>query len=443
MATKTYRYSELADALISTGAITDMATDFEGWKRLALYLADLGEGARAIFDRISASASNYNAKQTDNIFNWALGHYDPTKSGIWKFQQICKNAGIDIGEYITDDVDALRPISKRGSGGRYGRGKYKKPVYKPLQLPNDSRLYSIPTAWVTAALPDSYERSPLARYLARKFGWGIVNDVFRKYYVGLTRKVIPIKDRKFLPVGSCIFPQIDEKGICRTAQIMAFDDEQGNFGHRKKDVVTKDGYLTWLHALPELAKRLHESTSGQWGRDENRNRLPYQCISGGHLLNTHRYPELEGKTIAVVESMSTALCMSCAMPEYIWLATAGSSCIRLLNDAVLRDSPTLSKRNIIVFPDEGKTDQWEAAVFDIGLSNVSVNHFMDDQNIHGGDIKDVVMSAPGTFNDIPDEPRREIETPQVVLRHMEEQHPIIGELVDKFSLEPMFDDCPF
>ena len=55
--TKTYDYSALADALISTGAVSDLATDDNGWKRLALMLADLGESARPIFDKISASAS--------------------------------------------------------------------------------------------------------------------------------------------------------------------------------------------------------------------------------------------------------------------------------------------------------------------------------------------------------------------------------------------------
>ena len=54
--TKTYDYFALADALISTGAVTDLATDDNGWKRLALMLADLGESARPIFNKISASA---------------------------------------------------------------------------------------------------------------------------------------------------------------------------------------------------------------------------------------------------------------------------------------------------------------------------------------------------------------------------------------------------
>ena len=39
MMTKTYRYSELADALIASGSVADMATDFYGWKTLALTLA--------------------------------------------------------------------------------------------------------------------------------------------------------------------------------------------------------------------------------------------------------------------------------------------------------------------------------------------------------------------------------------------------------------------
>ena len=83
--TKTYDYSALADALIGTGAVSDLATDDNGWKRLALMLADLGEEARPIFDKISASASNYDARQTSGIFTWALSHYDPSKSTVGSF----------------------------------------------------------------------------------------------------------------------------------------------------------------------------------------------------------------------------------------------------------------------------------------------------------------------------------------------------------------------
>lgn len=440
MATKTFRYSDLADALIATGAVADMATDDQGWKHLALMFADLGEDARSIYDRISASASNYDAKQTNSIFNWALSHYDPTKVTIGSFIHLCKESGIDVSDYVTNDDNALRPSSKKYEGGRYGR-RYKKEPYKPKVLPKEATLYSLPTKWITAAIPETYEASPLARYLARKFGWEKVNTAFRLYFVGLTRKVIPLEGWHHLPVGSCIFPQIDEKGFCRTAQMMAFDDEHGRFGHRTKYIASKQSALTWMHFV--MTQQLSNLTKGQWGWNDNRVRKPYNCISGAHLLNERRYPELADKTVAIVESMSTALCMTCAMPEYVWLATAGSSGIRLLADAVLRDAPTLSKRNIIVFPDEGKTDQWEKAVFELGLSNVSVNHFMDSQDIHGGDIKDIVMSADGTFDDVPPEPTKEIETPEVVLKKLEEQHPALEELVNKLELVPEIDDCPF
>ena len=53
------------------------------------------------------------------------------------------------------------------------------------------------------------------------------------------------------------------------------------------------------------------------------------------------------------------------------------------------------------------------------------------------------MAADGTFDDVPPEPRKEIVTPEVALRHLEEQHPILTELVDKLGLVPTMDDCPF
>ena len=84
--------------------------------------------------------------------------------------------------------------------------------------------------------------------------------------------------------------------------------------------------------------------------------------------------------------------------------TAGASGIRLVADAIKRDAPSLASRNIIVYPDEGKTDQWRKAISALGLPHVSVSDFMDRQPIHGGDIKDIVMSSPYTFDTLPEKP---------------------------------------
>ena len=49
--TKTYDYSALADALIGTGAVSDLATDDNGWKRLVRGIGQVdglanGDGSR-------------------------------------------------------------------------------------------------------------------------------------------------------------------------------------------------------------------------------------------------------------------------------------------------------------------------------------------------------------------------------------------------------------
>lgn len=398
MMTKTYRYSELADALIASGSVADMATDFQGWKTLALMLADLGEEARDIFDRISATASNYDSKQTQSIFSWALNHYDPTKITIGSFLHLCTEAGINTFDYVTTSPAALRPVSREhGEGVKSARRK----PYEPNPLPADSTLYSLPGVWITAPMSSSYEKSALARCLARKFGWDKVNEAFKMYYVGLTRKPICLHEGCSLPAGSCIFPQIDERGCVRTAQMIAFDDEGGRFGHRSKRG-SGESLLTWMHTV--MMAELMKMTANQWGWDDNRRRKPYNCITGAHLLNEKAYPALVGKTVGIVESVSTALCMTCAMPDIVWLATAGASGIRLVADAIKRDAPSLASRNIIVYPDEGKTDQWRKAISALGLPHVSVSDFMDRQPIHGGDIKDIVMSSPYTFDTLPEKP---------------------------------------
>ncbi len=441
MQTKTFRYNELAEALIATGALSDMATDYDGWKRLALMLADLGEDARSIFDKISATASNYDAKQTNSIFSWALNNYDPTKITIGSFLHLCSESGIDISEYVTIDSNELRPVSRGLATGTKGRWHYKKEPYKPKPLPSESTMYSMPASWITASMPESYESSPLARYLAHKFGWEKVNAAFRLYYVGVTRKPVHLEGMHFLPVGSCIFPQVDEKGIIRTAQIMAYDDEKGYFGHRTKYAGSRQSALTWMHTL--MMMKLLKSTNGKWGWDDNRKRKPYNCITGAHLLNGKVYPTLADKTVGIVESMSTALCMTCAMPDIVWLATAGSAGIRLLADGIFRDCPSLKSRRIIIYPDEGKTDQWRKAIAELRLEHVSVSDFMDRQPIHGGDIKDIVMSAPCKMEDLPEPPRKIIETPKIMLDNFKESNPLISTLVDLFELTPISDECPF
>ena len=420
MKQKTYNYDELADALISIGAVQDMATDTDGWKRLALMFAELGEDAFPIFDKISASASNYNSKQTYSIFRWALNHYNG-KVTIASFLFLCRQAGIHIEDYAMYEGNCEEKPSVE---------KQIKTADHDTKLPADTSLFCIPTEWIQTRIPESYNASPLARFFADKFGWQSVNATFSLYFVGLTDKTINIDCQHSLPIGSCIFPQVDENGFCRTAQIMSFDDESGNWGHRTKYDNGNKSALTWMHSImmPELLER----TNGLWGREDYPTRKPYNCIYGAHLLNEKKHPTLSGKTVGIVESMSTALCMTCAKPDYIWLATGGASNILLLKDAIERDAPSLKKRKIIVFPDEGKYNQWKKFISNMELANIYVSDFMENRNFPGGDLRDIIMSYKELLSDLPNTETAKIPT---ILDRFILKYPELENFAEKLKLE--------
>ena len=72
------------------------------------------------------------------------------------------------------------------------------------------------------------------------------------------------------------------------------------------------------------------------------------------------------KTICVVESEKTAVIMSEAKPEYIWLATGGKT---ELNVAKLRP---LAGRKVILFPDTDETGETYREWYDVAEAATDV-----------------------------------------------------------------------
>ena len=73
----------------------------------------------------------------------------------------------------------------------------------------------------------------------------------------------------------------------------------------------------------------------------------YQCLFGEHLLSCR--PDAH---VCIVESEKTALVMAACNPEYIWLATAGSSGLSP------ERTKCLSGRRVTLFPDSGCYEKW-------------------------------------------------------------------------------------
>lgn len=146
----------------------------------------------------------------------------------------------------------------------------------------------------------------------------VVQDLIRDYQLGVTSQ------------RDVIFFQLDVTGSCRTGKIMKYDSETG---HRIKDP-NVPGRVTWVHSLMK--------TSGQLPKEWELS----QCLFGEHLLPQH--PQ---QTVALVESEKTAIIAAGLMPQYLWLATGGKSCI---NDRL----NVLKGRKVIAFPDVDGFQEW-------------------------------------------------------------------------------------
>ena len=123
-----------------------------------------------------------------------------------------------------------------------------------------------------------------------------------------------------------IFPQIDEKGRCRTGKIMFYDKN----GHRIKQ---EQDRITWLHT--------------RYSRQAKKAFNFEQCLFGQHLLKER--PEA---TVCIVEGEKTAVICSLVFPGFIWLSCGGK---KMFTPERLK---ILSGRNVIVYPDAEAVDEW-------------------------------------------------------------------------------------
>lgn len=137
--------------------------------------------------------------------------------------------------------------------------------------------------------------------------------VFHDYGIGATK------------TEDVIFWQVDEQWRIRSGHVMHYNSE----GHR-------EGYQGWVHA------RLIQQ--GLLPKDF---RLQ-QCFFGQHLLAVR--PD---DTVCIVESEKTALIMAALKPEYVWLATSGSSGL------TAEKCDCLKGRRVVLFPDSGCLEKWQ------------------------------------------------------------------------------------
>lgn len=180
----------------------------------------------------------------------------------------------------------------------------------------------------------AYDRNPLALFLKKVFGKYLgeerINDTLARMGLGTSRKF----------GGSAIFWQVDIQGRIRDGKVMGYDSATGK---RVKHPVPQ---VTNVHTL------LKDRYSGNFR----------PCFFGSHLAANDR----SGKPILLFESEKAAVVMALVFEmEGAWLgwpmATGGCGVLNPKEEN-LRDCwhgiQVLRNRDVILFPDNGKYDEW-------------------------------------------------------------------------------------
>lgn len=174
-----------------------------------------------------------------------------------------------------------------------------------------------------------------------------IQQILDDYYIGATRK------------GNVIFWQIDENNQVHGGHIMQYRFD----GHR-------DGYQGWTHTTLIRVGLLHPD----WQL--------YQCLFGQHLLK--KRPDAH---ICLVESEKTALVMAAYLPQFLWLATAGSSG---LSPERVR---CLSGRRVTLFPDSGCYEKWHKQMQLTSDIDYNISHYLESYPSNT-DLCDVLLDGP-------------------------------------------------
>ena len=229
-----------------------------------------------------------------------------------------------------------------------------------------------------------YAINPLYTFLARCMGKEETDRLCSLYRIGTSRKW----------GGAAIFWQVDYNGRVRTGKIMLYDAITG------KRVKHPQPHVCWVHTEMRL-KDYHLR----------------QCFFGEHLLPL--YPD---RKVFVVESEKTAVIASHFMPDVLWIATGGKN--GCFNE---RTVSVLAGRDVVLMPDLGATQEWQARIpiLDKNCRSVSVNDMLEtmateEQRSQGLDIADFLLME---------------DTPQMILQKMIDRNPALQTLIDGLSLE--------
>lgn len=194
---------------------------------------------------------------------------------------------------------------------------------KAVQIPQDSRLFTIPYEALAPYEKDIKER------MASNTHRGLIDNLQKVFSEEELLLVIDLYRLGSVDHRWVVYPYIDIENRLRKMKIIRYYVD----GHRAQ---SKSG-VSSLHALLKEEAIL----PAQWKE--------YNCIFGEHLLAIS--PD---KSVVVVESEKTAIVCSMLMPTYIWLATGG--CDRFNYLEAIKEH--LNARTTYILPDKGQYNNW-------------------------------------------------------------------------------------
>ena len=138
----------------------------------------------------------------------------------------------------------------------------------------------------------------------------------------------------------------------------------------QQDGKRHDGYQNWVHSERNFQDKVPKGF------------VLHQCLFGQHLL-----PERPQAQVCIVESEKTALIMAASQPQYLWLATAGSSGLNPDKLECLRD------RRFTLFPDSGCLAKWQNVMEKTSGFNYTISDRME-QYPANTDLADLLLKPP-------------------------------------------------
>ncbi|MBC3784947.1 DUF6371 domain-containing protein [Spirosoma utsteinense] len=265
----------------------------------------------------------------------------------------CQTYGVD---YATALVD-LRQQYGIDSTPRRSINRTRLSVTEPPLRPVDylpGELY--------ARCQQQYERNGLYCYLCELFDQPTAHHLFVEYRIGTSRRW------QYENALSACLPQFDVAGNLRQVKVIPFHPQTGRRA-KAEDIAHRWNPHTRQYGSDPEANKVWFA-----GKSLSQEKTPnlQQCYFGEHLLS--QYPN---KRIALVEGESTAIVFAAIWNDYIWLATGGVTGGKW-NDPERFE--VLRGRNVVLWPDTGKYDEWNAKAFllqQIG-HKVRTSHYLED-----------------------------------------------------------------